>query len=44
MQKQIIEAGFDLLSKEISDMKIVDLPFKLKKFGLILSTYPEWEG
>jgi hypothetical protein len=34
MQKQIIEAGFDLLSKEISDMKIVDLPFKLKKFGL----------
>jgi hypothetical protein len=34
MQKQIIEAGFDLLSKSISDMKIVDLPFKLKKFGL----------
>jgi len=33
-QRSIIEAGFDLLEKNISDMTIVDLPFRLKKFGL----------
>jgi hypothetical protein len=33
-QKGIIEAGFALLQKNITDMTIVDLPFKLKKFGL----------
>ncbi len=31
MQRKIIEAGFDLLQKNINDMTIVDLPFKLKK-------------
>ena len=34
-QKGIIEAGFDLLKKDIHDMTIVDLPFKLHKFGII---------
>jgi len=32
-QRGIIEAGFDLLEKNINDMTIIDLPFKLKKFG-----------
>jgi len=32
MQGKIIEAGFDLLQKNIDDMTTVDLPFKLKKF------------
>jgi len=31
-QRGIIEAGFDLLQRDISDMTIVDLPFRLKKF------------
>ncbi len=31
MQGKIIEAGFDLLQKNIDDMTIVNLPFKLKK-------------
>lgn len=34
MQKNIIEAGFNLLQKDIKDMTIVDLPFKLKKFKI----------
>ena len=34
MQQDIIEAGFDLLQKDINDMTIVDLPFRLKKFGI----------
>ena len=33
-QKKIIEAGFDLLQKNITDMTIIDLPFRLKKFGI----------
>jgi len=33
-QRDIIEAGFDLLEKNISDITILDLPFRLKKFGL----------
>ncbi len=33
-QRQIIMAGFDLLQKDIHDMTIMDLPFKLKKLGL----------
>ena len=33
-QRGIIEAGFDLLQKNIKDMTIVDLPFRLKKFGI----------
>ena len=33
-QKNIIEAGFDLLQKNITDMTIIDLPFRLKKFGI----------
>jgi len=33
-QKKIIEAGFELLQNKISDMTIIDLPFKLKKFGI----------
>jgi len=34
-QRGIIEAGFDLLQKNINDMTIVELPYKLKKFGFI---------
>ncbi|MBI5741631.1 MAG: hypothetical protein HZA16_13065 [Nitrospirae bacterium] len=34
MQRKIIEAGFELLQKDIHDMTITDLPFRLKKFGL----------
>jgi len=33
-QRKIIEAGFDLLQKSITDMTIIDLPFRLKKFGI----------
>jgi hypothetical protein len=33
-QKGIIEAGFDLLQKDIDDMTVIDLPYKLKKFGI----------
>jgi len=33
-QRKIIEAGFKLLQKDIHDMMIVDLPLRLKKFGL----------
>jgi hypothetical protein len=32
-QKGIIESGFDLLDKHTDDMTVVDLPYKLKKFG-----------
>lgn len=31
-QRNIIEAGFDLLEKNINDMTTIDLPYKLKKF------------
>lgn len=34
MQRNIIKAGFDLLQRDINDMTIVDLPFKLRKFGI----------
>jgi hypothetical protein len=34
MQRDIIEAGFDLLRKNVTDMTTVDLPFRLKKFGI----------
>jgi hypothetical protein len=34
-QKGIIEAGFDFLQKDIKDMTIMDLPYKLKKIGII---------
>jgi hypothetical protein len=34
MQRDIIEAGFDLLQKDITDMTTVDLPFRLKKLGI----------
>jgi hypothetical protein len=34
MQRDIIEAGFKLLQENITDMTTVDLPFRLKKFGL----------
>ena len=34
-QKGIIEAGFDLLQKNINDMTILDLPFKLNNPGII---------
>ncbi len=33
MQRAIIEAGFDLLAREISGMTIVDLPFRLRRLG-----------
>ena len=32
-QKGIIEAGFDLLQTDISDMTVMDLPYKLSRFG-----------
>ncbi len=32
-QKGIIEAGFDLLEKDIKEMTSVDLPFKLGPLG-----------
>jgi hypothetical protein len=31
-QRGIIEAGFDLLERDIHDMMTIDLPFKLKRF------------
>ena len=34
-QKGIIEAGFDLLQRDISDMTILDLPYKLNRPGII---------
>jgi hypothetical protein len=34
-QRGIIEAGFDLLRKDISDMTVVELPYRLKKFGFL---------
>ena len=34
MQQAIIEAGFDLLQQNVEATTVVDLPFKLKKFGL----------
>jgi D-proline reductase (dithiol) PrdB len=33
-QKGIIEAGFELLQRDISNMTTVELPFRLKKFGI----------
>ncbi|MEW6715407.1 MAG: hypothetical protein AB1306_10005 [Nitrospirota bacterium] len=33
-QRGIIEAGFDLLQRSINDITIVELPFRLKKFGI----------
>jgi len=34
-QRGIIEAGFELLQKNISDMTVMELPYKLKKFGFL---------
>jgi hypothetical protein len=34
-QRGIIEAGFNLLEKEINDMTIIDLPYKLRMFGFL---------
>ena len=34
-QRGIIEAGFELLQRNISDMTVVELPYKLKKFGFL---------
>ncbi len=31
-QRAIIEAGFELLLKDIDSMTIVDLPYRLRKF------------
>lgn len=33
-QRGIIEAGFELFKKDINDMTVIDLPFRLKRFGL----------
>jgi len=33
-QRGIIEAGFELLGREIREATIVELPFRLKKFGI----------
>jgi len=33
-QRGIIEAGFDLLQKNISDMTVVELPYTLSKFRI----------
>ena len=35
MQRKIIEAGFELLEKEIEQMTVIDLPFRLKKLGIL---------
>jgi hypothetical protein len=32
MQRDIIDAGFAVLERDVSDMTIVDLPFKLRRF------------
>jgi hypothetical protein len=34
-QRGIIEAGFELLQRNINDMTVVELPYKLKKFGFL---------
>jgi len=34
MQRDIIDAGFELLQRDINGMTTVDLPFRLKKFGI----------
>ena len=34
-QRGIIEAGFDLLQKNISAMTVLELPYRLKKFGFL---------
>jgi hypothetical protein len=34
-QRGIIEAGFDLLQKDIQDMTIMELPYKLRKSGIL---------
>ncbi len=33
-QKGIIENGFELLQKDISEMTTLELPYKLSKFGI----------
>jgi hypothetical protein len=33
-QRAIIEAAFDLLERPTAEATIVDLPFRLKKFGM----------
>lgn len=33
-QRSIIEAGFELLTRDIREATIVDLPFRLKKLGI----------
>ena len=33
-QKGIIEAGFDLLQKDITDMTVKELTYRLKKYGI----------
>ena len=35
MQRKIIEAGFELLEREIEQMTVIDLPFRLKKLGIL---------
>ena len=35
MQRKIIEAGFELLESEIERMTVMDLPFRLKKLGIL---------
>lgn len=34
MQRNIIGAGFELLQKDIDDMEIIDLPFRLGSWSL----------
>ncbi|MBI5445464.1 MAG: hypothetical protein HY900_30150 [Deltaproteobacteria bacterium] len=34
MQRAILEAAFELLRRDIREATIVDLPFRLKKFGI----------
>jgi len=34
-QRGIIEAGFELLQKNITDMTVLELPYRLKKFGFL---------
>ncbi len=34
-QNRIIEDGYDLLQKDISEMTIMDLPYKLGKFEIV---------
>lgn len=35
MQRNIIEAGFELLESDIEQMTVMDLPFRLKKLGIL---------